>query len=115
MSYVNRYEKGSTYAQVEKDRAANAGGKSREDSRSESMRRKPVELGKEYDVEIVEKSRREDGIARIDNFVIFVRKGKVGEKARIKIESVSQNFAIASIVQSNVAKDTTEVPPISKA
>ena len=99
MSYVNRYERGSSYPQREEDRATNAGGRSREDiRRRESARPKAVELGKEYDVEITEKSRREDGIARVDNFVIFVRKGKVGEKVRIKIESISENYAIASVV-----------------
>ncbi|MHB1909446.1 MAG: TRAM domain-containing protein [Nitrososphaerales archaeon] len=110
MSYVNRYQKGSSYPQVEKDREANARGKSREDSRSESTR-KPVELGKEYDVEILERSRREDGIARIDNFVIFVRKATVGQKARIKIESVSQSFAIASIVPNVEDQATSALQP----
>jgi predicted RNA-binding protein with TRAM domain len=99
MSYVNRFERGSTYPQREDERSSNAGGRRREEGRGDFGRKKPVELGKEYDVEIVEKSRREDGIARIDNFVIFVRKGVVGEKVRIKIESVSPSFAIASIVQ----------------
>jgi predicted RNA-binding protein with TRAM domain len=107
MSYVNRFEKGSSYPQTEADREANARRKGREDGRTESLRRKPVELGKEYDVEIVEESRREDGIARIDNFVIFVRKGKVGQKARIRIDSVSRNFAIASLVQPMDSKGAT--------
>ena len=114
MSYVNRYQKGSSYPQVEKDREVNARGKSRDDSRSES--RKPVDLGKEYDVEILERSRREDGIARIDNFVIFVRKATVGQKARIKIESISQSFAIASIVPSvEVQANAASPSPDSKA
>ncbi len=46
---------------------------------------KPVEVGKEYDVTITESSRRGDGVAKIDGFVIFVTGGKQGEKARIKI------------------------------
>ncbi len=111
---MNRYEKGSSYPQWEGDRAANAAGRKREDR--DSMRRKPVELGKEYDVDIVEKSRREDGIARIDNFVIFVKKGVVGEKVRIKIESVSQSFAIASIVAKTDAVSGSAAPSaVSKA
>ena len=115
MSYVNRFQKGSSYPQLEKDRAANAAGRSREDSRSDFMRRKPVEVGKEYDVDIVEKSRREDGIARIDSFVIFVRKGRVGEKARIKIESVSQNYAIASIVPRAEVQNASAPSDVSQA
>ena len=40
---------------------------------------KPVETGKEYDVQITETSRRGDGIARIQGFVIFVKNGQVGQ------------------------------------
>jgi predicted RNA-binding protein with TRAM domain len=99
MSYVNRFQKGSDYQQGEEERVANAGGTSREYSkRRESLRPKSVELGKEYEVEITEKSRREDGVARVDNFVVFVRNGRVGEKVKIKIDSVSENYATASIV-----------------
>lgn len=108
MSYVNRYEKGNDYPQSEDDRVANAGGRSREDyRRRESMRPKSVEFGKEYDVEITEKSRRDDGVARIDNFVVFVKNGRVGENVRIKVDSVSEKFATASIVPNSQATDST--------
>ena len=46
---------------------------------------KPVETGKEYEVQITETSRQGDGIARVQGFVIFVKNGKVGQKAKIKI------------------------------
>jgi len=59
---------------------------------------KPVEVGKEYDVTITEASRRGDGVAKIDGFVIFVTGGKQGEKARIKITQVGPRFASATIV-----------------
>ena len=59
---------------------------------------KPVEVGKEYDVTITELSRRGDGVARIDGFVIFVTGGKQGEKARIKVTQVGPRFANATIV-----------------
>ena len=59
---------------------------------------KPVEVGKEYDVTITESSRRGDGVAKIDGFVIFVTGGKQGEKARIKVTQVGPRFANASIV-----------------
>jgi predicted RNA-binding protein with TRAM domain len=108
LSYVNRGEVGSSYPrsreeseEMESDfersgdsrRTANYG------RRRQPNRSRPVELGKEYDVEIIEKSRRFDGIAKIDGFVIFVRNVKVGDKPRVKIESVSENFAIASPVE----------------
>ncbi len=59
---------------------------------------KPVEVGKEYDVTITESSRRGDGVAKIDGFVIFVTGGKQGEKARIKVTQVGPRFATATIV-----------------
>jgi predicted RNA-binding protein with TRAM domain len=59
---------------------------------------KPVEVGKEYDVEITEISRRGDGIAKIGGFVIFVAGAKAGAKVRIKVTSVGPRFASAQIV-----------------
>ena len=47
---------------------------------------------------ISEISRRGDGIAKIDGFVIFVTGGKQGEKARIKVTQVGPRFASATIV-----------------
>ncbi|AIF83749.1 putative RNA-binding protein, contains TRAM domain [Candidatus Nitrososphaera evergladensis SR1] len=59
---------------------------------------KPVETGKEYDVQISEISRQGDGIARIQGFVIFVKGGKVGQKAKVRITNVGARFATAEIV-----------------
>jgi predicted RNA-binding protein with TRAM domain len=59
---------------------------------------KPVEVGKEYDVEITEISRRGDGIAKIGGFVIFVAGAKAGSKVKIKVTSVGPRFASATIV-----------------
>jgi predicted RNA-binding protein with TRAM domain len=60
---------------------------------------KPVEMGKEYEVEISEVSRRGDGIARIQGFVIFVEGGKTGQKTNIRITSVGDRFAKAQVVE----------------
>ncbi|MDE1863502.1 MAG: TRAM domain-containing protein [Thaumarchaeota archaeon] len=60
---------------------------------------KPVETGKEYDVSITEISRKGDGIARIEGFVIFVQNGKAGQNARVRITQVGQRFASAEIVE----------------
>ena len=59
---------------------------------------KPVEIGKEYDVQVTERSYRGDGIARIQGFVIFVKSGKVGENVKVKVTSVGNRFAIAEII-----------------
>jgi predicted RNA-binding protein with TRAM domain len=60
---------------------------------------KPVEVGKEYDVELTELSRRGDGVAKIQGFIIFVKGGKVGDKVKIKIETVGPRFATAIAVR----------------
>jgi predicted RNA-binding protein with TRAM domain len=61
--------------------------------------KKPVEVGKEYDVEITEISRRGDGIAKIEGFVIFVAGAKAGSKVRIKVTSIGPRFASAQVVE----------------
>ncbi|MGH9876554.1 MAG: TRAM domain-containing protein [Nitrososphaera sp.] len=60
---------------------------------------KPVETGKEYDVNITETSRQGDGIARVQGFVIFVKNAKVGQNAKVKVTNVGERFATAEVVQ----------------
>lgn len=60
---------------------------------------KPVEAGKEYDLNITEISRQGDGIARVQGFVIFVKNAKVGQNAKVKVTNVGARFATAEIVQ----------------
>jgi predicted RNA-binding protein with TRAM domain len=59
---------------------------------------KPVEAGKEYEVDITEISRRGDGIAKVQDFVVFVENGKVGDKVKVKVTQVADRFAKATIV-----------------
>jgi predicted RNA-binding protein with TRAM domain len=66
--------------------------------RNDNFGPKPVETGKEYDVQITEISRKGDGIARIQGFVIFVKNGKVGQNAKIRVVQVGNRFATAEIV-----------------
>ena len=66
--------------------------------RGSSSSPKPVETGKEYDVEITELSRRGDGVARVQGFVIFVEGAKAGQKAKIQITSIGERFAKAELV-----------------
>jgi predicted RNA-binding protein with TRAM domain len=58
---------------------------------------KPVETGKEYDVQITETSRQGDGIAKVQGFVIFVKNGKVGQSTKVKITNVGPRFATAEL------------------
>ena len=68
------------------------------DRRGSASDAKPVEEGKEYDVEVTELSRRGDGVAKIEGFVIFVQGAKVGQKVKIKVDRVGPRFASATIV-----------------
>jgi predicted RNA-binding protein with TRAM domain len=69
---------------------------------------KPVEIGKEYDVDIEELSRRGDGIARIKGLVTFVPNAKPGDKVRIKITRISRRFAEAEVVEKGAAEEPAE-------
>lgn len=57
---------------------------------------RPVEVGKEYELEVTEISRKGDGIARVQGFVIFVKNGKVGQKIKVKVEQIGDRFATAT-------------------
>jgi predicted RNA-binding protein with TRAM domain len=59
---------------------------------------KPVETGKEYDVQVTEISRKGDGVARVQGFIIFVKGGRVGQKTRIRVTHVGDRFATAETI-----------------
>ena len=65
--------------------------------------RKPVEVGKEYDVSISDTSRRGEGIAKVDGFIVFVPGTKVGQNVRIKVNQVSERFASGQVVEGSAA------------
>lgn len=65
---------------------------------------KPVEIGKEYDVNIEETSRRGEGITRIKGLVTFVPNTKPGDHVRIRITRISRRFAEAEVVGEAEAK-----------
>jgi predicted RNA-binding protein with TRAM domain len=58
----------------------------------------PVELGKEYEVDVTEISPDGEGVARIRDFLIFVQSAKMGEHLRVKITGVGSMNADARIV-----------------
>jgi predicted RNA-binding protein with TRAM domain len=59
------------------------------------MKEAPVEEGKQYEVDIKELSRRGDGLARIEGFVVFVPNTKPGDHVKIQVTQVRNRFAIA--------------------
>jgi predicted RNA-binding protein with TRAM domain len=59
----------------------------------------PVEVGKEYEADITEMSRRGDaGVAKIQGFVIFVSGAKQGEHVKFKVTRVARRYATAEKV-----------------
>ncbi len=66
---------------------------------------KPVELGKEYDVDVQEVSRRGDGIARIKGLVTFIPNTKPGDHVRIRITRISRRFAEGEVVEPSTEEE----------
>jgi predicted RNA-binding protein with TRAM domain len=63
------------------------------------FKRSPVELGEELEVDIVEMSPKEEGIARIQGLVIHVANARLGEHLKIKITRVGPTTAEAKVVR----------------
>jgi len=49
---------------------------------------KPVETGNEYEVDVIEVSRRGDCIARVRGYIIFVKNGGPGQKLKVQVNQV---------------------------
>jgi predicted RNA-binding protein with TRAM domain len=56
-------------------------------------------MGKEYEVDITEMSRQEEGIARIQGFVIFIPNAKPGDHVKIRITRIGGMTANAEVVK----------------
>ncbi len=65
---------------------------------SSFLKEKPVKVGEEIDVTVSEISRRGDGVARVQGFVIFIPTAKQGMQAKIRIKEIRPNFATAELV-----------------
>ena len=63
------------------------------------FRAAPVEEGKVYDVKIEDMGREGDGLARIENFVVFVAGTKVGDQVKVRITKVLRRMAIGEVVR----------------
>lgn len=81
------------------------GGDSRSAQRlpASSSKEKPVKVGEEIDVLVSEVSRRGDGVARIQGFVIFIPNTKQGMQAKIRIKEIRPNFATAELIESGAS------------
>lgn len=61
--------------------------------------KKPVEVDKVYEAEIEDISRRGDGIAKIEGFIIFVPETKKGDHVKFKVTRVGNRFATGELVE----------------
>ncbi len=59
----------------------------------------PVEEGQEVDVTVESVGRRGDGIARINNFVVFIPGTNEGDKVKVRITSIRGSFATGEVVK----------------
>lgn len=55
---------------------------------------KPVAVGDVIDVSIEAEGGQGDGIAKVENFVVFVKGAKTGERCKVKITDVKRTYAI---------------------
>ena len=69
------------------------------DTKRGFSRSAPVEEGKEYQASITEMSRRGDGIAKIQGFIVFVSGAKTGDNVKFRVTRVGRRFAEAEVVQ----------------
>jgi len=58
----------------------------------------PVKENQEVDVVIDDIGSKGDGIAKIQGFLIFVPRSKIGERVKVRILSVGEKFAVAEKV-----------------
>ena len=63
------------------------------------MNNSPVEKNKEYIVDIIDNGFEGEGIAKIDNFTIFINGAIKGEKVKILIVKVLSSHAFGKILE----------------
>ena len=55
----------------------------------------PVKENQEVEVVIDDIGSKGDGIARMEGYLIFVPRSKIGERVKVRIRSVADKFAVA--------------------
>ncbi|MCC7552072.1 TRAM domain-containing protein [Candidatus Micrarchaeota archaeon] len=53
----------------------------------------PIEKGKKYLVNIISETANHEGIAKIENFPIYIKNAKKGEELKIKIVDIKNYYA----------------------
>ncbi len=65
----------------------------------------PVEEGETYEVKIEDIGKEGDGVAKIDDFVIFVPETDVGDEVEIEITRVLRTLAFGEVVSRDASVD----------
>ncbi|NIB99724.1 TRAM domain-containing protein [Halobacterium sp. R2-5] len=65
----------------------------------------PVEEDEEYVVDVESIGEEGDGVAHVDDFVVLVPEGDMGDRVRVRIDRVEADYAMAELVghESDVA------------
>lgn len=66
----------------------------------------PVDVGEEHVVEVEDTGEDEDGVAYIEGFVVLVPEADLGERVLVRIQEVSDDFAVADVVESESDVDS---------
>lgn len=66
----------------------------------------PIEEGETYDVTIQDIGKEGDGVAKIENFVVFVPDTKVGDEVTIEITKVLRTLAFGEVVNGSSEPST---------
>ena len=56
---------------------------------------RPVKENQEIEVMIDDIGSRGDGIAKMQGYLIFVPRSKMGERVKVRVQSVDEKFAVA--------------------
>lgn len=59
----------------------------------------PVKVLDEIRVKVENLGEKGHGVAKVDKFIIFVERGKVGEECLVKVSKVFEKFAFAKKIE----------------
>ena len=68
--------------------------------------RENLSIGDMVEGEIIDFTHEGKGVLKLDNFIVFVAGGLIGDKVSVKIDEIKKNFAIGSII--NIIKPSKD-------
>lgn len=64
-----------------------------------NIKKTPIKEGETYKVKIIDEGKQGDGLTKINDFVVFIPKSKIGEKILINIKEIKDRYAIGEKVR----------------